>query len=241
MNKTRIEWCDYTINPVKGLCPMACPYCYARRIYKRFKWNLEIIYKPNWWWDLVEIEKKEKPARIFMGSTIELFGDWIKPEWMEEIFQIIRDYENHTFIFLTKQPQNLIKWSPFPDNCWVGVSVTTRVQFLPAIYGLTDVQCNKRFLSIEPMLENVLPQVLPAEWDDAIDWLILGSRTQPVKHPPREWVDEIIDACDEVKIPVFIKDPLATHYNIQRKESPRNSSIKLTINDSTKLIINDIQ
>ena len=44
MNKTKIEWTDYTINPVKGLCPMACSYCYARAMYKRFRWNPEIRY-----------------------------------------------------------------------------------------------------------------------------------------------------------------------------------------------------
>ena len=42
MKKTDIEWCDYSINPVKGLCPVGCEYCFARRLYKRFKWNPEI-------------------------------------------------------------------------------------------------------------------------------------------------------------------------------------------------------
>ncbi len=49
MNKTKIPWCDYTINPVKGLCPMACEYCYARKMYKRFKWNPVIRYD-DWVW-----------------------------------------------------------------------------------------------------------------------------------------------------------------------------------------------
>ena len=35
MNKTKIEWCDQTWNPVTG-CYHNCPYCYARRIAKRF-------------------------------------------------------------------------------------------------------------------------------------------------------------------------------------------------------------
>lgn len=43
MSKTKIPWCDFTINPVKGLCPMACPSCYARRRYKRFKWIEELM------------------------------------------------------------------------------------------------------------------------------------------------------------------------------------------------------
>ena len=36
MNKTKIEWCDSTWNPVTG-CYHTCEYCYARRIAERFK------------------------------------------------------------------------------------------------------------------------------------------------------------------------------------------------------------
>lgn len=56
---------------------------------------------------------------------------------------------------------------------------------------------------------------------DGIDWVIVGSRTQPVRHPERIWVDEIISAADKVGIPVFIKSPLAEYYGIQRQEFPR--------------------
>ena len=35
MNKTRIEWCDFTYNPITG-CRHACEYCYARRQAQRF-------------------------------------------------------------------------------------------------------------------------------------------------------------------------------------------------------------
>ena len=36
MEKTRIEWCDSTFNPVSG-CRHECPFCYAERIAKRFQ------------------------------------------------------------------------------------------------------------------------------------------------------------------------------------------------------------
>jgi protein gp37 len=35
MQKSKIEWCDYTWNPVTG-CLHGCPYCYAEKIAKRF-------------------------------------------------------------------------------------------------------------------------------------------------------------------------------------------------------------
>lgn len=38
MNKSKIEWCDSTWNPVSG-CLHDCPYCYAKKIAERFKPN----------------------------------------------------------------------------------------------------------------------------------------------------------------------------------------------------------
>ena len=47
INKTKIEWCDYTINPIKGICKNNCWYCYAIRMYKRFGWNPKIRFKED--------------------------------------------------------------------------------------------------------------------------------------------------------------------------------------------------
>ena len=68
-----IGWSDYTINPVKGKCPMGCDYCYARRMYDRFKWNPEIRYEDPFW--QFHKLKGKKPSRVFVGSTMELFGE----------------------------------------------------------------------------------------------------------------------------------------------------------------------
>lgn len=38
MNRTGIEWCDYTWNPMTG-CYNGCSYCYARNIARRFCTN----------------------------------------------------------------------------------------------------------------------------------------------------------------------------------------------------------
>jgi len=225
MNKTDIEWCDFTINPVKGLCPVACSYCYARRMYKRFKWNPEIRFVPD---TLLQTGRSDSHwSKVFWGSTMELFGDWVKPEWMQSIFDYIRTENYNTHIFLTKQPQNLIKWSPFPDNAWVGVSVTTKEQLRPAIWGLTDVQCNKRFLSFEPLLEDVLDQVLPTEWDDAIDWATIGQQT-PVSvrtTPKLRWIARIDASCKIANIPLFQKNNLKPLLgNTLRQEFPNVES-----------------
>ncbi len=225
MPKTKIPWADYTINPVKGLCPMACKddkgkeYCYARRMYKRFKWNETIRWEPE---HLIDLELMPNGSKVFIGSTMELFGAWIKERWLKDLLLYwIPRYPEHTFIFLTKQPQNLIKWSPFPDNCWVGVSVCNDKMLDVAVDKLEDISTSHKFLSIEPLLSRLTLSLDYAFYYSGIDWLILGSQTQPVRHPPREWVDEIISAADKAGIPVFVKEPMSSHFNIHRQEFPK--------------------
>lgn len=43
MNKTKIEWCSHTWNPVTG-CFHGCPYCYARGIARRFGGHTDILH-----------------------------------------------------------------------------------------------------------------------------------------------------------------------------------------------------
>jgi len=224
MGKSKIEWLKnadgsqgYTLNPVKGKCPVACSYCYARRLYDRFKWEQEIRYigRDKLFDEILKIPRGRK-QKIFIGSTIELFGDWIEPYWMKDIFEVVNTFSFFTFIFLTKQPQNLVKWSPFPPNVWVGVSATDYHMYSKAMLALTEVKASIRFLSIEPLLDwTNLKTALPK---GIIDWLIIGSQTQPIRHPKPEWVREIIEAADKARIPVFVKEPLASHMGIQRQE-----------------------
>lgn len=208
MNKTAIDWCDYSVNPVKGLCPVDCKdsrgksYCYARGMYKRFKWNPEIVFDLK---VLGEPSRMKKPSRIFWGSTMELFGPWIPKNYVEAIIASTLDTPQHTHIFLTKRPWELPKYNPWPDNCWVGASVTGSDMAYDAYVALQDVQAKVRFASAEPLLEELVHEDLLIS---VIDWMIIGQRT-PVRKPiPREWVTQIVEAADAARIPVFLKDNL---------------------------------
>ena len=208
MSRTRIEWCDWTENPVKGLCPMACSYCYGRRLYQRFHWNPEIRYDP---WALMNLPIK--PSRIFVGSTMELFGPWVKPGYIEELQRGCGLWPQHTFIFLTKLPEKLPK--EWPDNCWVGVTATDTESFMGACTLLEyPLQAKVKFLSLEPFLSwdynwnySYLANTLKRA---SIGWLIIGQQT-PVRKstmPKVEWIREIVDAADKAGVPVFCKDNL---------------------------------
>ena len=226
MNKSKIEWCDYTVNPIKGLCPMHCKtpdgyeYCYAageKGLYKRFKWNPEIRFQR------LKMTMPVKPSRFFVGSTMELFGDWIKPEWLSEILGIVKFHSQHTFIFLTKKPDNLQKWSPFPTNAWVGVSATDNKSLDVALHYLFDITATVKFISLEPLMGAIDSWAvgLPCEWN-RIGWLIVGAQTQPLKLPRPLWVETAIKYANDYCIPVFLKNNLQRLYPSKklRQEMP---------------------
>src|SRR3990167_10250828 len=242
MNRTKIEWSDYTINPVKGLCPMHCKtpngyeYCYAaveRGLYKRFKWDPEIRLDVDSFLPLLTTIRI-KPSRIFIGSTFELFGDWVKPEWLKFIFERVQMLPEHTFIFLTKRPENLIKWSPFPKNCWVGCSATNSEQAIRAMTELDFIEANVKFLSLEPLMNNDGYTKWEYIYYKKINWLIIGQQT-PIKQatmPKIEWITSIVEAASKVGIPIFLKNNLES---LIHREGQDNVYAKLLRTPSGKL------
>ncbi len=156
-----------------------------------------------------------KPKGIFVCDMSDLFGIGVPEEWTREVLEKISQgrYSQHRFYLLTKQPQKLQKFSPFPDNCWVGVTATDRMAFNRAVGNLAKVKAKIRFISFEPLLERMnhesLPYLQAVLKEGHIQWVIIGSQTKPLKHPKTEWVKEIVEACGKAKIPVFLKNTIA--------------------------------
>jgi protein gp37 len=128
MNRTRIEWCDRTWNPVTG-CLHGCPYCYARNLVWRFgktygapkKINsLDMpIYDEEHYqvqypfgfaptflrYRLEEPQLIKQPQNIFVCSMADLFGEWVPDEWIDKVFDVCNGAPQHRFLFLTKNPK----------------------------------------------------------------------------------------------------------------------------------------
>ena len=239
MNRTKIEWVrnsdgsqGYTINPVKGYCPMACPYCYARRMYDRFKWDKAIRYIPPRF-TIADLQTIKKPSRIFWGSTFELFHGCVPNIWLQDTFKIVEQFPQHTHIFLTKQPQNLKKGS-FSKNCWVGVSVdgTNNAPLGRMLYtGFDKIQATVKFISFEPLLASPKLDKRDLARDFAnIQLIIIGAETgnrqwghflKPPLSQVQGWAREIITVADEAGIPVFTKDNLKLPANEMRRDWPK--------------------
>lgn len=206
MNRTKIEWCDYTINPIKGLCRYNCSYCYAQKMYKRFKWDEQIKIDG----DVFDcIEKLKKPSRIFVGSTHDIFGDWIPHYWLCQIIDICNQYPKHTFIFLTKNPERYANFM-FYDNCLLGATVTSEKD----LWRIDAMRNIGGFISVEPLLEDVSGLNF-----EGINWVIIGGLTPRPVHE-NIWVENLIKYLRQLDIPIFLKDNLKWHENI--KEYPIN-------------------
>ena len=208
MNKTKIEWCDYTWNPITG-CKRDCFYCYAKKMRHRFypevKWSDLMLFDERW----DEPLKVKKPTKIFVGSMSDICY-WRNAD-IHNLIHIVRCCPQHTFQLLTKDYSFYDKWV-FPENCWLGITVEQ-----PLTYGNARKvggffrHKGVRFISYEPLLFN------PRTWD-GIDWIIVGAMTgqlakmYPVK---REWIQNIINQTRNANIPLFIKDNVKWHEKIQ--------------------------
>lgn len=209
MQKTRIEWVKnpdgspgYSWNPIKGLCPVGCWYCYGKRYYQRFRANPAIRFS------LLECATplhRKKPSGIFVCSTFELFHPEVKQSQRELIFRVIKKCPQHRFYILTKFPENVDR--PMPDNVWLGVT-STGYPFKNIFSDLGKSYSKIKFISFEPLLTAILLDNW--FWDYHFDWIIVGRLTGygHKYNPKREWIDKIVEKARKYSIPLFLKDNL---------------------------------
>jgi protein gp37 len=148
--------------------------------------------------------KRKKPTMYFVNSMSDLFHKDVPTSYINKVFSIIRKTPQHTYQILTKRAGRLAsycKTHDIPDNAWMGVSVEDRKYGLPRIEYLRKINASIRFLSIEPLLDDV------GEIDlTNIHWVIVGGESGPKARPMKqEWVDSIKHQCDEQDVAFFFK------------------------------------
>ena len=105
MKKTKIDWCDSTINPVVG-CSRNCPYCYAKKINDRFHITPDfskLVFFPE---RLKQFESKT-PKSIFINSMSDV-AFW-EQEWLEQTLKVVLNNTQHKYIMLTKDMPKVIE------------------------------------------------------------------------------------------------------------------------------------
>ncbi len=216
MQKTKIEWTDYTWNPIKGLCPVDCKlpdgqsYCYARQMYQRFKWNPKMDFDLHNPTAVDRLHRKNIPngSKVFVCSTFELFHPKVPKSWMKDIFSVIKCNPKIIFQILTKLPQKIGR--SVPDNVWLGVSITKPIEMYPRIVNLYQVQAKVKFISFEPLLGDVGQFRFQGYLGGKVDWIIVGKLTRHGHEydPKQFWIESIVNYAKKFNTPIFLKDNL---------------------------------
>ena len=190
----KIDWCDYTWNPISG-CKHGCPYCYLHRI------GCDMTPR-------VHEHKLDEPFQyknkkyIFVGSSGDVFGDWVDKENIEEVIKVCRDNPQHIFMFLTKNPKRYNEFE-FPENCWCGTTWDGREETKENVEILKKQDVPLRFISFEPLLTEPPTDIL----DENIKWIIIGADSNKgADKPPLEWIDILHKQAKKHSISMWIKD-----------------------------------
>lgn len=209
---SRIEWTERTWNPVVGCTKLSagCKHCYAEVMARR----LQAIGVPGYEQGfkkvrvlperLAEPLQRKKPTVYFVNSMSDLFHVQVPDAFIDQVFATMRAARQHTFQVLTKRGDRVAAYAKgrsFPDNVWMGVSVENKRHGVPRIDHLRQVPAAVRFLSIEPLLEDI------GELDlTGIHWVIVGGESGHGARPMKPtWVQNVQRQCHEQGVEFFFK------------------------------------
>jgi protein gp37 len=187
--------------------------CYAETFAERFRgvpghpfeqgFDLRLVPEK-----LAEPLRWRTPKMIFVNSMSDLFHEQVPDDYIVNVARVMRLANWHTYQVLTKRSERMsdllkgkLQFASMQPNIWWGVSVENRKQGLPRIEHLRDAPAQIRFLSIEPLLEDLGSFSLKG-----IRWVIVGGESGPGARPMKKgWVLAIRDQCKRAQVPFFFK------------------------------------
>ena len=239
MNKTKIDWCDSTWNPVTG-CLHGCEYCYARRIAERFKpFDFPHLTERGIFEGLNELE-----TPIMTACKDEKDRVCAYPYGFEPTFHKYRlnEYQNKKGrnIFVCSMADLFGDW--VPDE-WIE-EVFKACENAPQHNYLFLTKNPKRY---ERILDRYMPPNMWFGWSQTgpmgnkcdftthhsiktfisiepllepfkefhirgVDWVIIGAETGRRKDkviPERKWIEDIVNECKKDNTPIFMKSSLS--------------------------------
>jgi protein gp37 len=212
---SQIEWTDVTWNPVRGCTKISpgCKHCYAETFAERFRGVKGHPYEQGFDLRLVPEKLTEpfawrSPKLVFVNSMSDLFQPGVPDEYAEAVAHVMTKANWHTYQVLTKRSERLkellqsrLRFAADQKHIWWGVSVEDRKYGLPRIEHLRDSSAVVRFLSVEPLLEDLGEIHL-----GGISWVIVGGESGPGARPIRkEWVVSIREQCKAAGVAFFFK------------------------------------
>ncbi|MEE9422761.1 MAG: phage Gp37/Gp68 family protein [Gammaproteobacteria bacterium] len=208
---SKIEWTEQTWNPVTGCTKVSpgCKHCYAETMSKRLKAMGAPGYENGFQLSLMPERlsqplQRQKPTMYFVNSMSDLFQEEVPFRFIDDVLDVIEHTPKHTYQILTKRSERMRDYFSHrivPDNAWLGVSVEDKKYGKPRITDLLSIKAKTRFLSIEPLLED-LGRVRLA----GIHWVIVGGESGLGARPMQEqWVIKLRDQCKKANVDFFFK------------------------------------
>lgn len=247
MGNTKIEWTGKTWNPIRArnkatgelgwYCEHiseGCRNCYAEKMNVNTYFGNGLPYKRAWLDDLdLFLDKKileqplrwRKPTKIFPCSMTDLFGRFVKDEWLDKIHHVMWRASQHTFQLLTKRADRMRDYMRSPNtpnqkplpNVWLGVSVEDQKTADERIPLLLETPAAVRWISAEPLLgpinlfnaacgydkQGYRKPLLTNTW---LDWVVVGGESGPKARPMHpDWARSLRDQCVSAGVPFFFK------------------------------------
>lgn len=213
--KSNIEWTQSTWNPVRGCTKISpgCRNCYAATFAERFRGVPGHAYEQGF--DLRIVPEKlneplnwKKPRAIFVNSMSDLFHANVPDEYIKQVAEVMCKADWHTYQVLTKRSERMrdmlqgkLGFAANQPHIWWGVSVEDKKHGLPRIELLRTAPACVRFLSVEPLLEDLGQIDLTS-----IHWVIVGGESGPGARPMNPgWVRSIREQCQAAGVPFFFK------------------------------------
>lgn len=205
----------------------ACLNCWSLGMERRFRKETGVVFHP---------ERLEKPFKFKKPTSFaiwnDLFHESVPCEWIDKVFEVMFECEQHTFQILTKRPENLLKyikayedWQPeLVENIWFGVTAENQKTADERIPILLKIPAKVRFVSCEPLLSEIslneyyfkkangnypfpyIPEKDRTKYINLINWVIAGRETgHGAREMKIEWLQSLYQQCKYAGVPFFDK------------------------------------
>ncbi len=197
------QFINATWNTIKGECPHGCTYCYMHR------WGKQ---KP------VRFDESELKTDlgsgnfIFVGSNCDIFADDIPDVWLYKTLRHCLKFDN-TYLFQSKDALNMVGSIVFMPRKRVICTTIETNRYYPDIMGNTPkpgkradalyfIDGIKKYVTIEPILDFDLPQLVDLIWMCKPEQVNIGadSGNNNLPEPPKEKILALIDELKKFTI-----------------------------------------
>ena len=227
MGKSPIGWTDHTINPIRArdrrtgkvghYCEKVspgCANCYSSCM-QPWPFGTPEFSTPDAQYmepfldttKLDEVRRRRKPTKYFWCDMTDLFGAWVRQEWLDACFATMAATPQHTHQLLTKRPERIAgclppDWGAGYPNVWLGASVENR-RWLRRLDILAQAPAVVHFASFEPLLGS-LGDLSP--WLPHLHWAIVGGESGKDRRPmDLAWLLDVVAQCQAAGVSMFVK------------------------------------